>query len=62
MFNNSSSLRLKAQSLPVEDCDVTKTYYRNVAWKELRPLKAAFIIRHENRRAKRHAHFLEVVC
>ncbi|XP_068758903.1 uncharacterized protein [Montipora capricornis] len=61
VFNNSSSLKFKARSLPVEDCNVTKTYYRNVAWKELQPLKAAntFTIRHEDITAKKHAHFLE---
>lgn len=60
VFNNSSSLKFKARSLPVEDCNITRTYYRTnqilQPWKELQPFKAAFTIRHE-RKAK--TYFLE---
>ena len=65
VFRNSSSARFKAGSLPVESCNLaTRTYYGidqvTQPWKQLETEGQAFYIRHENRGAKRHAHFLEV--
>lgn len=62
VFNNSSSLRLNTS--PRETCAARETYYVTYQtiqpWKQLKSVRPAFNIRHENRRPGRHAHFLEV--
>lgn len=60
VFSNSSSIKLN--TLPKETCEAKATYYITneitEGWKELSDKAPAFFIHHQDRKKKRHAHFL----
>ena len=62
VFDSYSSIKLK--TLPRESCEAKETFFMTKditsGWKQLQGVTPPFYIRHEDRKKKRHAHFLEV--